>query len=306
MSPKNIPFIAHQKIFNHALPEGHRFPMVKYELLPEQLLYEGIVTREDFFEPHPVEFRYLAQVHKKTYLNKLLQLSLDAKEVRRIGFPLTAGLVERELCIADGTIKSAKAALQRGIGFNIAGGTHHAGSDWGEGFCLLNDQAVAAGYLVHQLGFKNILILDLDVHQGNGTAEIFENEPRVYTVSVHGQNNFPFKKERSDWDIGLPDGLKGDAYLKVLEEVLQSVHEKVQPEFVFYQAGVDVLGTDKMGKLKLTLEDCRQRDQQVFRFCKRWNLPVQVSMGGGYSSRLQNIITAHCNTYKEGISLLLR
>lgn len=306
MSRKKIPFIALHKCFRHPLPEGHRFPMAKYELLPQQLLYEAIVTKDDFFAPDPVEIKFLTKVHQASYLERLLHLTLDPREVRRIGFPRSEALVDRELRITNGTILAALAALKRGIGFNIAGGTHHAGSDWGEGFCLLNDQAVAASYLVHQLQVKKVLIIDLDVHQGNGTAEIFQNEPRVFTFSVHGQNNYPFKKEKSDWDIGLPDGTKGSEYLKIVEEALQTIYYKVRPEFIFYQAGVDVLETDKMGKLKLTLEDCRQRDQMVFRFCKKWNLPVQVSMGGGYSAQLRNLLTAHCNTFKEGILLLLR
>lgn len=300
------PFIAFHPIFKHPLPAGHRFPMIKYELLPEQLLLEGVVTENDFFSPEPVGKAQLYGVHQKTYLDNLFALQLDPKEIRRIGFPISEQLIERELRIAAGTLQASLAAFERGIGFNIAGGTHHAGSNWGEGFCLLNDQAVAAHYLLRHKNFRQILIIDLDVHQGNGTAEIFQNENRVFTFSMHGQNNFPFKKEKSDVDVGLPDGISGKEYLKILEQQLSRLFSNLQPEFIFYQAGVDVLESDKMGKLKLTSEDCRQRDILIFEYCKKFRIPIQVSMGGGYSKRIQDIVNAHCHTYKEGISRLLR
>ncbi len=300
-----MPFIAWHPIFKHPLPEGHRFPMLKYELLHEQLLYEGVVKEDDFFRPSLLDLKFLKGVHCQTYWQRLLALDLSAKEMRRIGFPLSKQLIARELCIAEGTIRTAEGAFQTGIGFNIAGGTHHAGKDWGEGFCLLNDQAIAAQYLLNYHKIKQILIIDLDVHQGNGTADIFENEKRVFTFSMHGQNNFPFKKEQSDWDIGLPDETTGSLYLQTLSEALASLNKRVRPEFVFFQSGVDVLKTDKMGKLQLSIGDCRQRDIQVFEFCRKNRLPVQVSMGGGYSGQIRDIVNAHCNTYKEGISRLL-
>lgn len=300
------PFIAYHPVFKYPLPPGHRFPMEKYELLPQQLLYEGVVSGDDFFQPDILDKKYLAGTHEAAYLDRLFSLSLDKKERRRIGFPMSNLLIERELRIADGTIKAALAALQNGIGFNIAGGTHHAGYNWGEGFCMLNDQAIAATFLVREMRLKKILIIDLDVHQGNGTANIFEKENRVFTFSMHGQNNFPFIKEKSDLDIGLPDGISGKEYLSILKENLSKLFPFVKPEFVFYQSGVDVLASDKMGKLKLTIEDCRQRDKMVFEFCRKNNIPVEVSMGGGYSVILGDIINAHCNTYKEGIAALLK
>lgn len=299
------PFIALHSSFNHSLPEGHRFPMIKYELLPEQLLLEGIVSEEDFFEPDLLSKKYLKKVHDSHYLQRLFNLSLDKKEIRRIGFPLSQELVDRELHIAQGTVTAAEAAFKRGIGFNIAGGTHHAGRSWGEGFCLLNDQAIAAQFLLDHYNLKQILIIDLDVHQGNGTANIFQNEHRVFTFSMHGKNNFPFEKEKSDWDVGLPDAITGKEYLAILAESLGKLPLRVQPEFIFFQAGVDVLSTDKMGKLNLEIENCRQRDILVFDFCRKWHLPVEVSMGGGYSSQIRDIVNAHCHTYKEGIAALL-
>ncbi|MCO5259160.1 MAG: histone deacetylase [Crocinitomicaceae bacterium] len=298
-------FIAWHPIFKHPLPEGHRFPMIKYDLLHEQLLYEGVANEADFFIPERLSPELLKGVHDEMYAQRLLDLQLTTAEIRRIGFPLSEQLVERELRIAQGTIDAAKMALSKGIGFNVAGGTHHAGSCWGEGFCLLNDQAIAAHYLWKELKLKKILIVDLDVHQGNGTAEIFEENPAIFTFSIHGQNNFPFRKEKSDLDIGLPDNTNGKEYLTILQNELKQVLQTVQPDFVFYQSGVDVLETDRLGKLQLTSDECRERDRIVFNFCKEQGLPVQVSMGGGYSQRISDIVNAHCQTFKEGISIIM-
>lgn len=305
MNQEKTPFIAWHPLFNHPLPERHRFPMKKYELLLDQLLSEGFITERDLFIPKPIERKFLEDIHSNSYLEKLFTLSLDRKEIRDIGLPLSQTLIDRELTIAGGTVQAARVAIERGIGFNIAGGTHHAGTNWGEGFCLLNDQAVAASYLIKNIGLQRILFIDLDVHQGNGTAHIFKNEDRVFTFSMHGQNNYPFKKEQSDWDVGLPDGTSGKEYLPILSKKLDELYEQSQPEFVFFQAGADVLETDKLGRLKLSMEDCRKRDYLVFQFCKKWQLPVQISMGGGYSSQISNIVDAHLNTYKTGIQMLL-
>ena len=180
----------------------------------------------------------------------------------------------------------------------MAGGTHHAGSNWAEGFCLLNDQAIAANYLLDRGLSQRILIIDLDVHQGNGTAEIFKNEDRVFTFSMHAEKNFPFRKEKSDLDIGLEDGISDKEYLEILSENFERILKVHQPDFVFYLSGVDVLATDKLGKLSLSLNGCKQRDEIVFKTCQLFNLPVQVSMGGGYSPKISDIVEAHCNTYR--------
>lgn len=293
-------FIAWHPRFKHPVPSNHRFPMLKYELLQQQLIYQGIAQEEDFFTPEKLDLQLLDGVHDKSYYERLLNLELTKAEIRRIGFQLDQPLIARELHIAQGTLQSAQKALKSGIGFNIAGGTHHAGRDWGEGFCMLNDQAIAAQYLLKHTAVKTILIIDLDVHQGNGTANIFNSIPEVFTFSMHGQNNFPFKKEKSDVDIGLTDGTTGKEYLKILEQQLDDL-QNVPADFVFYQSGVDVLESDKMGKLLLTLDDCRQRDMMVFNFCKNSHLPVQVSMGGGYSKKVSDIVDAHTQTFKEGI-----
>ncbi|TAM97203.1 MAG: histone deacetylase [Chitinophagaceae bacterium] len=299
-----MPFIAWHPIFNFPLPEGHRFPMLKYELLHDQLLYEGVVKEDAYFIPEMLDEKYIAPVHKEEYFRRLLTLQLSRQEILKIGFPLSQKLVERELRIAQGTVTAAECALKTGIGFNIAGGTHHAGSNWGEGFCLLNDQAIAAQYMLDHYNIRQILMIDLDVHQGNGTAEIFTREKRVFTFSMHGKNNFPFKKEKSDLDTGLSDGTDGTQYLAILKQQLDHLFKMLHPGFVFYQAGADVLETDQMGKLKLTIADCKERDRIVFNHCKELKIPVQVSMGGGYSKNIKNILDVHCQTFKEGISAI--
>ncbi len=295
--------IAFDPIYAHPLPPGHRFPMLKYELIPAQLLHEGVISAENIFSPKPIKEEVILWTHEESYWQQLRNLTLSPKEQRRIGFPLSAELVEREIRIAQGTIDGCHFAFENGIAFNVAGGTHHAGSNWGEGFCMLNDQAIAANYLLKEALATSILIVDLDVHQGNGTAEIFEHQPQVFTFSMHGANNFPYRKERSDLDIPLPDGIEDDAYFTLLKEALPKLIEQVKPDFIFYLAGVDVLLTDKLGKMALSKEACRQRDLFVLNLCHKNSIPVQVSMGGGYSPNIKDILDAHCNTYKSAVEL---
>ncbi|GAB3930719.1 histone deacetylase family protein [Mucilaginibacter myungsuensis] len=290
--------IAYDPIYAHPLPEGHRFPMLKYELIPGQLLHEGVITQENLFSPDELDDETILLTHDATYYRELTELTLSPKEQRRIGFPLTAKLVKRERRIAKGTIDGCKFARQYGIAFNVAGGTHHAGTNWGEGFCMLNDQAVAANWLLKNEPELSILIVDLDVHQGNGTAQIFEHDSRGFTFSMHGANNFPYRKERSDLDIPLEDGTTGDKFLSILSETLSKLIAQQKPDFIFYLSGVDVLATDKLGKLSLTLDECKERDHIVFQQCFKNNIPVQVSMGGGYSPNIKDIVDAHCNTFR--------
>nr|WP_202409434.1 histone deacetylase [Hufsiella arboris] len=272
--------------------------MVKYELIPGQLLHEGLITEENIFSPEPLGGETILLVHERDYWNRLKNLTVTPKEERRIGFPLSARLIERETRIANGTVQGCFHAIENGVSFNVAGGTHHAGTNWGEGFCLLNDQAIAAAYLLKKRIASSVLIIDLDVHQGNGTAQIFRNEPAVFTFSMHGEKNFPFHKEKSDYDIGLQDGIGDDEYLSILKENLSSLFDQIHPDFVFYLSGVDVLETDKLGKLALTRQGCKERDRMVFEQCFQRNIPVQVSMGGGYSAHIRDIVEAHCNTYR--------
>jgi acetoin utilization deacetylase AcuC-like enzyme len=290
--------IAYHPIYKYQLPAGHRFPMEKYELLPEQLLYEGTANADNFFEPIRVDESILQLTHSAAYLKKLRDQELDAKEIRAIGFPMSPRLIERSHTIASGTIQGAFFAKQYGIAMNIAGGTHHAFAHRGEGFCMLNDIAVAANYLLQQGAAQKILIIDLDVHQGNGSAHIFRHEPRVFTFSMHGAKNFPTRKEVSDLDIGLPDGVTDEPYLRILKQTLPRLIDQVQPDFVFYLSGVDVLESDKLGRLSMTIPGCRERDRLVLEICKRERLPLMISMGGGYSERLAHIIEAHANTYR--------
>tara|TARA_R110002124_G_scaffold17532_3_gene73211 strand:+ start:66291 stop:67193 length:903 start_codon:yes stop_codon:yes gene_type:complete len=290
--------IAYHPIFKHNLPLGHRFPMSKYELLHQQLLYEGTCEPENFFTPGNVNKNAILEVHTEEYVNALLSLTLDARSARKIGFPLSEKLVEREQIITQGTIEGCDHALKNGIAMNIAGGTHHAYPDRGEAFCLFNDQAIGARYLQNTRDIRKILIVDLDVHQGNGTAVIFKKDASVFTFSMHGASNYPFRKEISDLDISLPDGSNDDFYLSTLRETLPKLIEQEDPDFIFYLSGVDILESDKLGKLNCSLAGCKERDRFVMQTCRDLDIPVQVSMGGGYSPDIKTIIEAHSNTFR--------
>ncbi|MEJ7769163.1 MAG: histone deacetylase [Chitinophagaceae bacterium] len=290
--------IAFDPIYAHPLPEGHRFPMLKYELIPEQLLYEGSITEENLFSPQPCSDEVVLWTHTKGYLEKLKDQALSAKEQRRIGFPQSPVLTHRELIITQGTIDCCHYAMSYGVAMNVAGGTHHAFADRGEGFCLLNDFAVAANYLLRKDLAKKVMIIDLDVHQGNGSAKIFEKDPRVFTFSMHGRHNYPFHKEISDLDVPLEDGTDELSYLSKLKEVLPGLLEDHQPDFVFFLSGVDILNTDKFGKLAITINGCKERDEFVFSLLQERSIPCAVSMGGGYSADIKVIVEAHCNTFR--------
>ena len=280
------------------MPEGHRFPMAKYELLPARLLSEGTCSQENFFEPKLLEDHHILQVHDPDYFDDLMNKRINGIAARRIGFPLSDELIRRERIIADGTVKGCDFALENGIAMNIAGGTHHAYTNRAEAFCLLNDQAIGAKYLLNEDKAQRILILDLDVHQGNGTAEIFNNEERVFTFSMHGAANYPFEKERSDLDIPLKKGTSDQEYLAILDRYLKQLILDVKPDFIFYLCGVDILETDKLGTLGLSLDGCKERDKMVLNACYHHEIPVQCSMGGGYSKEISTIIEAHANTFR--------
>jgi acetoin utilization deacetylase AcuC-like enzyme len=290
--------IAYHPIYKHPLPDGHRFPMEKYDLLPQQLLHEGTYTEANFFEPEIPNDKYILAVHDPEYFYDLLNIKITQKAARKIGFSLSEDLIERERIIADGTIKGCEFAIENGIAMNIAGGTHHAFSTHGEAFCMLNDQVIGARYLQSRKLAEKILIVDLDVHQGNGTAEIFKNDNTVFTFSMHGKSNYPFKKEVSDLDIELEKGTKDEAYLNILQETLPKLITDFKPDFIFYLSGVDVLASDKLGTLDLTVEGCKKRDEFILRTCYNLKIPVQCSMGGGYSPDIRVIINAHANTYR--------
>lgn len=295
--------IAFSPIYRYELPAGHRFPMSKYDLLPEQLCYEGTVSEANFFHPTPVDEATILLTHSPDYWAKLRDQTLSTKEIRAIGFPMTPRLVERGRHIADGTIQCALYARQYGVSLNIAGGTHHAFSYKGEGFCVFNDIAIAANYLLHHGLSQQILVIDLDVHQGNGTAEIFNADPRVFTFSMHGAKNYPHRKELSDLDLGLPDHTGDEAYLRLLRNTLPMLLDQVQPDLIFYLSGVDVLADDKLGRLSLSMAGCKERDRIVLDACRRHQIPVAVSMGGGYADRLARVIEAHANTFRTAVDL---
>ena len=272
--------------------------MEKYELLPEQLLYEGTVTNENFFQPAPIDESVILWTHDKEYWDNLKFQNLSRKEIRAIGFPMSEQLVQRGRHIAQGTIDCAKFAIQDGVSLNIAGGTHHSFTNRGEGFCLLNDVGIAGNYLLKNKLAKKILVVDLDVHQGNGTAQIFKDNPQVFTFSMHGEKNYPLRKEISNLDIGLPDKTGDESYLETLRANLPRLLDEVEPDFIFYNAGVDILESDKLGRLSCSLAGCRERDKFVLETCKKNQIPVAISMGGGYSEKIATIIEAHANTYR--------
>ena len=295
--------IALAPIFAHPLPEGHRFPMEKYSLLPEQLLFEGTVSDANFFMPQDLSEEWVLTTHESLYLERLKNLELSKSEIRAIGFPLSKALIERELCIAAGSVQAACYAKEFGIGMNIAGGTHHAFFNRGEGFCILNDLAITANYLLLNKLAKKILIIDLDVHQGNGTAALFQENSSVITFSMHGEKNYPHRKERSDLDIGLADGTDDQTYLTCLDRNLKMLFEEGQPDFILYQSGVDVLASDQLGRLSLTLNGVQARDQLVLGTAKSQGIPIMCCMGGGYSKRIKDIIEGHAQVFRLAQSL---
>ena len=290
--------IANDIIYNLPLEKKHRFPMLKYKLLPELLINEGTCTNENFFYPSDICDDDILLTHNKFYYDNLLNFKLNKKELRAIGFPMSQLLIDREKKIVQGTVESALFSLEHKVSFNIAGGTHHAFSDRAEAFCVLNDQSIAANYLINRNLCKKILILDLDVHQGNGTAEIFHNNTNVFTASFHGENNYPFRKEKSDFDYGFQNNISDIEYLNVIKYEVPKLIENFEPNFIFYLSGVDILEDDKLGKLSVSLIGCKERDRFVLDYCKRNKIPVQVSMGGGYSTDINTIVEAHANTYR--------
>ncbi|MDU0372707.1 histone deacetylase [Hymenobacter endophyticus] len=298
-----MPCLASSARYSISLPNGHRFPIAKYALIQEQLLWQGIAAPADFYDPGFAAEEDVLRVHSPDYWHRVRDLQLSAAEVRRLGLPQSPELVRRSLSSVAGTVESAKRALRDGIGLSLAGGTHHAFRDRGEGFCVLNDIAVAAAHLLHHGLARQVLVVDLDVHQGDGTASIFHDEPRVFTFSMHAGANYPLRKEQSDLDVALDLGTDDATYLRILQDTLPQLLAEVQPDFIFYQAGVDVLATDKLGKLALSQAGCRQRDEYVLDLCRQHQLPVAVSMGGGYSEQLRDIVDAHCNTFRVAYEL---
>jgi len=292
----SIPIFYSEK-YHYPLPENHRFPIDKYILTKEQLLHRGIIGEDQLADPGLIDEASILLVHTPEYWHQVKTLGLPPRMVRRIGLPNTEVSVLRARNSVAGTLSAARSALRQGIGMGLAGGTHHAYPDRGEGFSTLNDIAISARCLLQEGKVQKILIVDLDVHQGNGNAFIFGEDPEVFTFSMHGKDNYPLKKEKSDLDIALPSGTEDKEYLNRLTTTLPRLFEQDRPDLVFFQSGVDVLATDKLGKLSLTKEGCLQRDRIVFSTCFEYEVPVCTCMGGGYSTRMADIVDAHCNTF---------
>src|SRR5215470_5652947 len=280
------------------LPFGHRFPMAKYRLLREALLASGVLLPGELAPAQPIELDALLLVHTPRWVNAVVENRLTEVELRRLGFPWSPELVLRSLASVGGTCAAAARALGDGIGGNLAGGTHHAFADHGEGYCVFNDIAVSIRVLQARGNIRRALVVDLDVHQGNGTAAVFAGDPDVFTFSMHGEHNFPFRKQRSSLDIGLPDGAGDDVYLDVLTRHLPRVLEAARPDIVYYQAGVDPLAEDTLGRLSLTHAGLEERDIFVLEAARRSGLPVVVTLGGGYSQPLEATLRAHIGTYR--------
>lgn len=275
--------------------------MQKYRLVRNRLLEEGALTHWHLIEPGLAADEDILLVHTADYWGRCKRGELTAAEVRRVGFPWSAALVQRSQASVQGTITAAHNALRDGIASNLAGGTHHAYPDHGEGYCVLNDIAVATRVLQRDGLAARVAILDCDVHQGNGTAAIFQDDASVFTFSMHGEKNFPLRKERSTLDVNLPDGLSDDGYLSLLKQHVPLILRDFRPDFVFYQAGVDPHERDRLGKLKLTHLGLRQRDEFVIGACREMGIPLVTTMGGGYGKDIHDTVEGHCNTVKVAL-----
>lgn len=278
------------------LPEGHKFPMAKYSGLRERILADGIIAPPDLHEAPAASWDDLLLVHDAGYVDAVKTGTVARDIQRRIGFPWSPEMVERSRRSVGATIAAARVALDEGVCANLAGGTHHAFADRGEGFCVFNDVAVASRVLQRDGHARRIAVVDLDVHQGNGTAAIFTGDDSVFTFSMHGEKNFPFKKETSDLDVALADGTGDDEYLAALRRHLHEVLNRHQPDFVFYLAGADPFEGDRLGRLKMTVDGLRTRDDIVLGTLSKAGLPVAISMSGGYAADVEAIVTIHTNT----------
>ena len=281
------------------LPEGHRFPMEKYRLLRERVLAAGVVAPEDLRVPHAARDEEILRVHDPEYLRRVQSGEMDRAEMRRIGFPWSPEMVERSRRSAGATVEACRLALEEGAAVNLAGGTHHAFRDRGEGYCVFNDAAIAARALQAEGRVRQVAVLDCDVHQGNGTAAIFEDDPTVFTFSIHGRNNFPFHKERSDLDVELPDGTADAEYLAALEAGLERALGTAQADLAIYVSGADPHENDRLGRLKVSRKGLLARDRLVFERCRQARLPVAVVMAGGYNVDVAETVEVHLQTVIE-------
>jgi len=283
------------------LGPAHPFPMPKYKMARDRLLAEGSITYWNLIEPPLAADEDILLVHTPDYWFRCARGELTRQEIRRIGFPWSEGLIRRSRASAQGTIIAARNALRGGLASNLAGGTHHAYPDHGEGYCVLNDMAIAARVLQRDGLAERIAVIDCDAHQGNGTAVIFQSDPNVFTFSIHGEKNFPARKEQSKLDINLPNGVGDEEYLAILREHTLRILDGFKPDFIFYQAGVDPFERDRLGKLQLTIEGLRRRDEFVISSCRERGIPVVTTMGGGYAKDINDTVEAHCNTVRVAL-----
>jgi acetoin utilization deacetylase AcuC-like enzyme len=280
------------------LPAHHTFPIQKYRLIREQLLGEGTLSAEGLLEPTLVAPPDVRLVHTQEYWDRLTSGTLPESAIRRMGLPWSEALVQRSRASVQGTLTAARIAIREGVAINLAGGTHHAFPDRGEGYCVLNDIAVAIRCLQRDTWMQRMAIIDCDVHQGNGTAAIFAEEPDVYTFSIHGANNYPLVKVAGSLDIALPDGTEDEEYLRALEPVIPQILTEFRPGLVFYLAGVDPHERDRLGRLRLTHEGLRRRDESILQACRAAAVPVAITLGGGYGQNIRDTVEAHCNTVR--------
>jgi acetoin utilization deacetylase AcuC-like enzyme len=285
------------------LPEHHRFPMAKYRLVRERLLDERVLSPDDLCVPDAIGWDELRLVHDAAYVDAVATGTIAPEMQRRIGFPWSPMMVERSRRSVGATLAAARNVLgmSAGVSANLAGGTHHAFRDRGEGFCVFNDVAVAAAVLLRDAAVARAVVVDCDVHQGNGTAAIFRGEPAVFTFSLHGEKNFPFRKEASDLDVTFADGAGDDEYLAALAAHLPRVLDSHRPDIVFYLAGADPYEGDRLGRLKLSIEGLQARDRFVFDSCRDRGVPIALTMSGGYAPDVDAIVTIHCNTIREAV-----
>jgi acetoin utilization deacetylase AcuC-like enzyme len=286
------------------LPEGHRFPMIKYSMLRESVAASGICGPEELIVPHPVSDAEILRSHEEGYLRRVALGTLTEKEMRRIGFPWSQRMVERSRRASGGTLGACLAALEDGFAANLAGGTHHAFADRGEGYCVFNDSAIAARAVQAEGLVERVVVVDTDVHQGNGTAAIVRGDATIYTLSIHGAKNFPFRKEESDLDLALPDGADDGEFLDALEEGLERALEESRAELAIYVAGADPFEDDRLGRLSVSKEGLAERDRLVLESCRERGIPVAVTMAGGYARNVEDTVEIHLQSIEKAATLL--
>ena len=299
--------IFYHDLFTFPLPDGHRFPIQKYVRLRERIINRGLgVPGKNLIQGPRATDEQLLRAHDSEYIQKVQTGHLSEKEIRRLGFPWSAALVERSRRSVGSTITACRAALADGIGINLAGGTHHAGRLHGEGFCVFNDVAIAARTMQAEGRVHKVAVLDCDVHQGNGTAAILSGDESVFTFSIHAEKNFPFRKSAGDLDIGLPDKTEDDAYLAALRSGIQHTLEESKPEFAIFLAGADPFNGDRLGRLALTKDGLSERDRLVLQTCAEHDIPLAIVMSGGYANDLNDIVDIHYKTVQLACGFIPR